>query len=430
MLSVKTEIRGWNQLEATGAGAPPLSPLLRQGGNQESNPFFDELSATLPASAAVFILRGPDPASEPYVSKTSNLRRRMQRLLGAPAEGSGKRLNLRGRVRWLEYQRVGSDFEATLLLYRVLREEFPRGYQERLRLRPAPLLKLILDNPYPRLAFTSRISSLRGNNLYYGPFATRAAAEQFANDSLDFFKHRRCTDDLNPDPSFPGCVYSEMKMCMAPCFKGCTDEEYAAETARVQRYLDTGGNSLKVELVEIREKASEQLEFESAAAAHARIEKLQGVRQQLPEIVRRLDQLRGLMVQPSHEPESVTLFKIEQGMFAQPVQLKIAGKQTVGEIKTPQSMESRIAEALATVESVKPSSAQEWMEHLTILKRWFYRTSKTGELFLSDPNGELPMRRIVRGVSRVFKGEKPQADLSESARDYWINRGKETGLQE
>ena len=47
------------------------------------------------------------------------------------------------------------------------------------------------------------------------------------------------------------------------------------------------------------------------------------------------------------------------------------------------------------------------MEHLALLKRWYYRTSKVGELFLADANGELPMRRVVRGVSRVFKGEKP-----------------------
>ena len=59
---------------------------------------------------------------------------------------------------------------------------------------------------------------------------------------------RRCTFDLNPDPSFPGCVYSEMKMCLAPCFKGCTDEAYAAEVARVQEYFDSGGQSLLREL--------------------------------------------------------------------------------------------------------------------------------------------------------------------------------------
>jgi len=47
-------------------------------------------------------------------------------------------------------------------------------------------------------------------------------------------------DDLHPDPSFPGCIYSEMKMCLAPCFKGCTDEEYYAEVNRVQAYFDSG----------------------------------------------------------------------------------------------------------------------------------------------------------------------------------------------
>jgi hypothetical protein len=68
------------------------------------------------------------------------------------------------------------------------------------------------------------------------------------------------------------------------------------------------------------------------------------------------------------------------------------------------------------------------MEHLALLKRWYYRTSKTGEIFLAE-NGELPLRRIVRGVSRIFRGEKPQPDLNESAREYWILRGKEAEQQ-
>ncbi len=49
---------------------------------------------------------------------------------------------------------------------------------------------------------------------------------------------------------------------------------------------------------------------------------------------------------------------------------------------------------------------------------------KVGEVFFTDDRGELPMRRIVRGVSRVFKGEKPAGDLNETTRDYWVNRGK------
>ncbi len=91
-------------------------------------------------------------------------------------------------------------------------------------------------------------------------------------------------------------------------------------------------------------------------------------------------------------------------------------------------MEARINELLRTAEPAKPKSAQEWMEHLAILKRWYYRTNKVGEIFFEDEHGALPMRRVVRAVGRVFKGEKPAGDLSETAGDYWIFRSKEAGL--
>jgi excinuclease ABC subunit C len=384
-----------------------------------------EFLGALPAAPAVFLLRGEDATAEPYVSKSANLRRRMQRLLG-PAEAGTKRLNLRERVRWLEYTPTSSDFESGFLLYKVLREAFPKTYSERLHLRPAPLLKLIIENAYPRVTVTTRISRLKSQNVYYGPFPTRAAAEKFANDSLDFFKLRRCHEELHPDPSHPGCMYSEMKMCLAPCYKGCTDDEYHAETVHVHGYFDSNARTLLVQIAAERDAASERLDFEAAAALHARYEKLAAVRSQLPEIVRRIDELRGVMVQPSTEPECVSLFKIEHGCLAAPVTLNVAARQIVANARIPTSMESRISEALATVPDPEPQSAQEWMEHLSLLKRWFYRTSKSGEVFFADEKGELPMRRIVRGVSRVYKGEAPQADLSESARDYWVNRGKET----
>ena len=52
-------------------------------------------------------------------------------------------------------------------------------------------------------------------------------------------------------------------------------------------------------------------------------------------------------------------------------------------------------------------SVAEVMEHLAILKRWFYRSNRIGEIFFADNKGVLPFRRIVRGISRVFRGEKP-----------------------
>jgi excinuclease UvrABC nuclease subunit len=298
-------------------------------------------------------------------------------------------------------------------------------------LRFAPLVKLILDNPYPRATITTRISGTKTNAQYFGPFATRVAAEKFANDSLDLFKMRRCVDDLHPDPAFPGCIYSEMKMCLAPCFKGCSDEEYAAEVGRVQQYFESGGQSLVREIERQRDEASVNLDFEGAAALHARLEKVKAATTQLPEIVRRLDELNGLMVQPSAERESVALFKIAAGRISDPVTLNVGKQAEASHLATrPQSMEARITEALATAEPHKLRGALEWMEHLALLKRWYYRTSKLGELFLTDSNGELPMRRVVRGVSRVFRGEKPSGDLSETAGDYWKFRAREAGITE
>ena len=70
-----------------------------------------DLFAAVPAAPAVFLLRGSDPQSEPYVSKTANLRRRLIRLLG-PAEARTRKLNLRDRVAVIEYAPTGSDFES------------------------------------------------------------------------------------------------------------------------------------------------------------------------------------------------------------------------------------------------------------------------------------------------------------------------------
>lgn len=363
----------------------------------------EEFFRNIPAAAAVFLLRGE---GEPYVSKTANLRRRLQRLLGRPVEQS-KRLNLRARVHEIEFTLTGSDFASQFLLYRILRLTFPKTYAVRLRLRPAPLIKLHLENEYPRASVTTRLTK-PGNNVYYGPFPSRAVAETFAGDALDFFKMRRCIDDLRPDPSFPGCVYSEMKMCLAPCFKGCTDSEYHAEVARVQSFFDSAGESFQRDLADQREQASAKLAFEEAAAAHAKIEKLKPLLAQLPEIVQRIDRLEALIVLPSSELNSVCLFRFHAAEITGPVAFSI---EQSGE---PQSMESRLQSAIASFPATNVCSATERNEHLAILKRWYYRSQRVGEIFFKDEKGGWPFRRMVRGIGHVLRGEKHE-DPAESS---------------
>jgi excinuclease UvrABC nuclease subunit len=362
-----------------------------------------DIFAAVPPSPAVFLLRGEDARAEPYVSKTANLRRRLQRLLG-PVEERTKRLNLRDRVRTIEYSPAGSDFESGFLLYAVLRGTFPKTYSNRLRFRFAPFVKLHLENEFPRASVTTRLGRLHGRSLYYGPFVSRIAAEKFMNDSLDFFKMRRCVDDLHPDPKFPGCIYSEMKMCLAPCFKGCTDDEYVAEVNHVQAYFDSAGHSLVREFSAEREAASARLAYEDAAAIHVRVEKLMPIVGQLPEIVQRIDRLFALMIQPSYIAGFVAFFRIDAGKISGPVQFNTQSPEHT----KSQSMESRVQETLQSLPPATAKSAIETMEHLALLKRWYYRSSRAGEIFFADAKGDLPMRRVVRGISRVFRGEKPE----------------------
>ena len=179
----------------------------------------------------------------------------------------------------------------------------------------------------------------------------------------------------------------------------------------MQAYFDTGGESLVREISVQRDAASANLEFENAASLHARLDKLKPLLSQLAEIVHRIDRLAGVMVQRSASQESVNFFRIDAGRISGPVIFPI---QSAEHTKS-QSMESRVQEALASFPATTPGTALETMEHLSLLKRWYYRSRRIGEIFFMNEKGTLPIRRVVRGISRVYRGEKSEEDASRVA---------------
>ena len=129
---------------------------------------------------------------------------------------------------------------------------------------------------------------------------------------------------------------------------------------------------------------------------------------QFPEIVRRVDRLSALIVQPCQQAESVTFFRVESGAIVGPLTFCI---QSPEHMKS-QSMESRVLAALDSFPKASGRSMLETMEHLALLKRWYYRGSRIGEIFLADDKNNFPMRRIVRGIGRVLKGEGPEENVA------------------
>ena len=277
----------------------------------------------LPAKPAVFALYGAEAHAEPYIGRTPNLRGRLERLL-QPSARHPRRLQLAGRVRQIRWRLTGSEFESLLAQFSLLEQIYGPKSLDRMHLRAPAFVRFLGSNAYPRITVTHRPGQ-READWAYGPFASRAAAERYADEALKLFLLRRCTDELEPHPSHPGCVYSEMKMCLAPCYQGCTDERYGEEAAAVEQFLATRGESRLVQLRAQRDEASANLEFEAAAAIHAQVQRVEGVRALAPELVRPLSQLRAVVLQASAEPGEVAVFLYENGRLSGP-----AGFSTLG----------------------------------------------------------------------------------------------------
>src|SRR5246127_557885 len=275
----------------------------------------------LPSRAGVCLVELRGETAEPLVIRTQDLRRRLQRLLGPP-DPESKRLNLRDFARGIRYRLTASRFEQIFTYYQHAKHIFPVRYHKLMRLRPPAVLKVSLRNAYPRCYATRRIpvdsAGMPTAGAYYGPFASRRSAEAFANSALDFFKVRRCQIKIRRDPSFPGCIYSEMKMCLAPCFAGCSKEEYDVEVQRLVAFLETGGASLRSNLESEREHASEELDFEKAALLHKKLDKLDdGLRGQ-PELPRRLQDLNAVILQRGGEEQSIAVYEVRSGRVVEP----------------------------------------------------------------------------------------------------------------
>ncbi|HEY1904279.1 MAG TPA: excinuclease ABC subunit C [Terracidiphilus sp.] len=285
--------------------------------------------AELPHAAAVFALYGAEAHAEPYIGRTPNLRARLERLL-QPSPKHPRRLQLAGRVRRIAYRLTGSEFESLLTQFSLLEEIYGVKSLDRMHLGAPAFIRYLGSNAYPRITITHRPSQ-READWAYGPFSSRAAAERFADEALKLFLLRRCTFDLDPDPTYPGCVYSEMKMCLAPCYQGCTDERYSQESSAVEQFLATRGESRLVTLRTQRDQASADLEFEAAAQLHAQAQRVEAVRALAPELVRPLSQLRAVILQASATPDEVAVFLFENGRLSGPAAFSTLGMRIQNE---------------------------------------------------------------------------------------------------
>jgi excinuclease UvrABC nuclease subunit len=229
-----------------------------------------------------------------------------------------------------------------------------------------------------------------------------------------------------------------MKKCLAPCFKGCSDERYAEEASAVRNFLRTRGASLVSAMSHEREAASELLEFEKAAELHARLAKVEAVVAEAPEVLRPLAHLDGVIVQASAEPDTVALFSLAQGCLRGPASYSVAGMRHPNEaagstslfaqpldapaavpLEAPvvtaasrdeleQRLDWALAELTAAPTPKRRGAAGPLADYLCLLTRWYYRpqVKRAGEVIFAGEDGSVPAKAVLRAVSRVWAKSK------------------------
>jgi excinuclease ABC subunit C len=352
----------------------------------------DAALEALPNNPAVFILWPRE--GEPYLSKTTLLRRRLLRLL-KEREKPSRLLNLRHTVARIEYQFTGSTLESVLLHYELARRLFPQSYLDLLKLRMPPYVKILLNNAFPRSQIATQLS--RAPSLYFGPFRSRASAERFEGQFLDLFQMRRCQEDLLPSPEHPGCIYGEMGMCLRPCQEVVGPGEYGHEIERVVDFLRTDGHSLLDSISRSRDRLSEEMRFEDAARQHKRYEKVQEVLKLRDEMACDIDRLYGTAIAPSTAPNSVDLWLVHAGHL-QPAQ-RFSFEIEEGK---PVSLDRKLREIFSALEP-RILPVRERQECLALLARWHYSTWRDGEFVSFESFEDAPYRKLVNAVSRVAR---------------------------
>jgi hypothetical protein len=133
---------------------------------------------------------------------------------------------------------------------------------------------------------------------------------------------------------------------------------------------------------------------------------------------------------------------VGSSLFAQPMMLQ-AVPLADGPLAAAESPEVRAEGLLAGLEARAgsshvsgsrhgaPSDVATLSDHLSLLRRWYYRPEKqrAGEVFHPNADGSWPVRRILRGAARMAIGEpkamaETQRELAPEAKVKILHEGR------
>ncbi|OZB43518.1 MAG: excinuclease ABC subunit C [Alishewanella sp. 34-51-39] len=210
-----------------------------------------------------------------YVGKAKDLKKRLSSYFRKEVD-SIKTRALVSQIQQVEFTLTHSETEALILENNLIKEYLPK-YNVLLR----------DDKSYPYILLSAhkhpRISSHRGPRKvpgqYFGPYPNAGAVWHSLKTLQKIFPIRQCEDGFYRARTRP-CLQYQLKLCSAPCVGKISDQDYSEQVRLATLFLSGKNQQVIDDLVQKMNSASEQLQFEAAAAYRDQISALRRVQEQ------------------------------------------------------------------------------------------------------------------------------------------------------
>ena len=224
----------------------------------------------LPASPGVYIMKGQD-GQVLYVGKAGNLKKRVSSYFYPQRKLNERLVQLVSLVKDVEYLPASTEAEALIYENSLIKQLAPK-YNVALRDdKSYPMLKLTVNEKFPRLFITRRKAS--DGSLYYGPYANAKLLKAALIILREIFPLRSC----GRLPKSP-CLNYHIRQCLAPCAGKVGDPEYGEIISELKLFLDGRKIELLKVLSEKMAAASRKEDFEKAGEFRRRLEVLSTIR--------------------------------------------------------------------------------------------------------------------------------------------------------
>ena len=216
----------------------------------------------LPAEPGVYLYKDSQ-GKIIYIGKARSLRSRVRSYFQESRPLDPKTQRLVEEAADLEYIVTDNEVEALILESTLVKKHQPRYNIHLKDDKSFPYLKLTVNEPFPRIFITRRIT--KDGSLYYGPFLPASYARRTIKLINRYFKLRTCNLPIDGNASRP-CLDYQMKRCLGPCVAGlCSKEEYDRAVEDVKLLLSGKTDDLVRRLESRMNEAAEDTRYEAAA---------------------------------------------------------------------------------------------------------------------------------------------------------------------